>query len=116
MWHLSYDLEMALQREERSSDKSLELFARKLKENSSRYEQEALTLLEEGSLYKLVDGVSVKHFLRDGGSAYQISSETSQQPEEIFFQSLSDDPEYRIKLLIDQIAQSEVDASFLIQS
>jgi hypothetical protein len=105
---------MALQPEEHSSDKALELFARKLKENFSRYEEEATALLAAGSLHRFVAGVSVRHFLRDGGSGYQISSNTTEQPEEVFFQSLSEDPGYRLKLLIDQIAQSEVDASDFI--
>jgi hypothetical protein len=93
---------------------SLELFARNLEENFSRYEEEALTLLREGRFQKLFGGVTVVHFLRDGGSGYQISNEPLDEQEEVFFQSLDDDPDFRLKLLVDQLAQSEVDASFLI--
>lgn len=107
---------MALKSRGKDGDDSLELFVRKLKENSSRYEQEALTLIDNGSLYKIIDGVSVQHFLRDGGSGYQISTLATDEPEEVFFQSLGENAEYRLKLLIDQIAQSEVDASLLIDS
>jgi hypothetical protein len=95
---------------------SLELFASNLQKNSSRYEEEALTLLQVGRLQKLIEGITVVHFLRDGGSGYQISNESTQELEEVFFQSLDQDPAFRLKLLIDQIAQSEVDASFLINS
>ena len=95
---------------------SLELFASNLQKNSSRYEEEALTLLQVGRLQKLIEGVTVVHFLREGGSGYQISNESTQELEEVFFQSLDQDPAFRLKLLIDQIAQSEVDASFLINS
>jgi hypothetical protein len=98
------------------SESSLGLFVRKLRENSSRYEQEALTLLDRGELQIEVDGVTVVHFLRDGGSGYQILSQPTNLPEEVFFQLLGDDQEFRIKLLVDQIAQSEVDASFLVDS
>lgn len=95
---------------------SLKLFASNLLKNSSRYEEEALTLLQVGRLQKLIEGITVVHFLRDGGSGYQISNESTQELEEVFFQSLDQDPAFRLKLLIDQIAQSEVDASFLINS
>lgn len=116
MWHLSYDDAMKPAAERHSSDHSLELFASYLKENASRYEKEALALLQDGRLQKHADGVTVVHFLRDGGSGYQISNESTEEPEEVFFQSLDEDPDYRLKLLIDQIAQSEVDASFLMDS
>lgn len=96
------------------SENSLELFVRNLEENSSRYEEEALTLLREGRFQKLFEGVTVVHFLRDGGSGYLISNKPLDEPEEVFFQSLDDNPDFRLKLLVDQIAQSEVDASFLI--
>lgn len=95
-------------------EKSLELFARNLEKNLSRYEDEALTLLREGRFQKIFDGVIVVHFLRDGGSGYLISNEPLDELEEVFFQSLDDDPDFRIKLLVDQLAQSEVDVSFLI--
>jgi hypothetical protein len=95
---------------------SLELFASNLQKNSSRYEEEAFTLLQVGRLQKLIEGVTGVHFLRDGGSGYQISNESTQELEEVFFQSLDQDPAFRLKLLIDQIAQSEVDASLLINS
>ena len=100
--------------EDNQGEKSLELFARNLEENSSRYEVEALTLLQEGRFQKIFDGVTVVHFLRDGGSGYLITDDSSEEPEEVFFQSLDDDPDFRLKLLVDQLAQSEVDASFLI--
>lgn len=116
MWHLSYDDAMKPPPEKYSSDNSLELFARNLKENASRYEEEALALLQDGRLQKHADGVTVVHFLRDGGSGYQISNESTEELEEVFFQSLDEDPAYRLKLLIDQFAQSEVDVSFLMNS
>jgi hypothetical protein len=101
--------------EDDDGEKSLELFARYLEEHSSRYEQEARKLLREGSFQKLFDGVTVVHFLRGEGSGYLISTNTFENPEEVFFQSLDDDPGYRLKLLVDQLAQSEVDASFLVK-
>jgi len=114
VWHLSYDDAMKQRPEKHSSDHSLALFARNLKENASRYEEEAIALLQDGRLQKHADGVTVVHFLRDGGSGYQISNESTEELEEVFFQSLDEDLGYRLKLLIDQIAQSEVDASFLM--
>jgi len=110
MWYVSYDGFMEPQRQNNQSNHSLELFASKLRENASRYEVEALALLQEGRLQKLVDGVTVVHFLREGGSGYQISNESAAELQEVFFQSLDEDPRYRLKLLIDQLAQSEVDA------
>jgi len=114
MWDLSYDCSMTPRLEGNRSENSLELFVRNLEENSSRYEEEALTLLREGRFQKLFEGVTVVHFLRDGGSGYLISNKPLDEPEEVFFQSLDDNPDFRLKLLVDQIAQSEVDASFLI--
>jgi hypothetical protein len=98
------------------SDYSLKLFARNLKENGSRYEAEALVLLRDGLFEKHVEGVTVVHFLRDGGSGYQISNDSSKELQEVFFQSLDEDPGYRLKLIVDQMAQGEVDASLLIDS
>jgi hypothetical protein len=116
MWDLSYDCTMTQRPEKEQDEKSLSLFARNLKENASRYEEEALKLLQEGVFRKIIDGVTVVHFLRDGGSGYQISNQSPEAPEEIFFQVLDEDPAYRLKLLIDQMAHSEVDASFLIKN
>jgi hypothetical protein len=107
---------MELSRKGIQSDASLDLFARLLKENSSRYEKEALTLLAQGRFDKIIDGVLVVHFLRDGGCGYQISNETPSQLEEVFFQSLDEDTEFNLKLIVDQLAQSEVDAKFLIKN
>jgi len=107
---------MESQPQKSQSNHSLELFARNLKDNSSRYEAEALALLQDGHLQKLVDGVTVVHFLREGGSGYKISNESSAELQEVFFQSLDEDPGYRLKLLIDQLAQSEVDALNSINS
>jgi hypothetical protein len=107
---------MELGRKNVQSDVSLELFARFLKENSSRYEKEALALLNQGRFEKVIDGVTVVHFLREGGSGYQISNETPVQLEEVFFQSLDQDSDFSLKLIIDQLAQSEVDAKLLINS
>lgn len=116
MWHLSYDVTMKPHPQKSHSDYSLKLFARNLRENGSRYEAEALVLLRDGLFEKHVEGVTVLHFLRDGGSGYQISNGSSKELQEVFFQSLDENPEYRLKLLIDQLAQGEVDASFAITS
>ena len=116
MWDLSYDCSMTPRLEGNRSENSLELFVRNLEENSSRYEEEALTLLREGRFQKLFEGVTVVHFLRDGGSGYRISNETTEQLEEVFFQSLDEDSDFSLKLIIDQLAQGEVDANILINS
>lgn len=116
MRNLSYACVMEQQRNEVQGDTSLDLFAHFLKENSSRYEKEALSLLEHGRFEKQIDGVILLHFLRDGGSGYKISNETTEQLEEVFFQSLDKDSDFSLKLIIDQLAQGEVDASILINS
>ena len=104
---------VAKKSEDNQGDKSLDLFVSLLAENSSRYEKEALALLGNGVLNKDFDGVIVQHFLREGGGGYRLLPDGAEQPEEIFFQSLSEEPSYRLKLLIDQIAQSEVDIAEL---
>lgn len=116
MRHLSYNCGMPRQSEIERGDNSLELFARLLDENSSRYETEARVLLQEGHLNKVFRGMNVQHFLREGGSGYVFLTDSAGAAEEIFFQSLSDDSEYCLKLLIDQIAQSEVDITLLTSS
>lgn len=116
MWHLSYDYVMEQQRNGVQGDRSLDLFAHFLKENSSRYEKEARSLLEHGRFEKQIDSVILVHFLRDGGSGYKISNETPEQLEEVFFQSLDEDFDFKLKLIVDQLAQSEVDADILINS
>lgn len=102
--------------ESKFSESSLELFARLLRSNTSRYEQEALALIKDGRLEKNFEGVTVIHFLSGDESGYQISDNHSGTPEEVFFQKLDDDNEYLLKLLIDQMARSEVDVSFLVKS
>lgn len=116
MWNLSYDVTVNSKSGSNGGDDSLELFAQLLSNFSSRYEEEALLLLKNGHLEKNLDSVTVVHFLRDGGSGYKISNESPDLFEEVFYQKLDDDPDYKLKLLIDQIAQSEVDAQLLTNS
>lgn len=113
MWDLSYYLKMSENKETISDDNRLEKFIHFLSINRSRYETEAEILLQHGVFEKNILNVFIIHFLRDGGSGYKISNQFPHLFEEVFFQSFNQDTQYQKDLLVDQIAQSEVDASYL---